>query len=146
MPIVNRPDQKLAWLLRAIGLLDLAALVAVFMPASWHEHFHAGAGLGALPHLPVVLYLARSASALYAVYGALLIFLSRDVVRYLPVIQFLVRVAFIHAGLLVAIDLHSGLPTWWALSEGLGYAGWATAAGWLGGKVVESRKSQFESH
>jgi len=144
MPIVNRPERTLAWLLRAIGALDLAALVAVFMPASWHDHFHAGAGLGSLPHLPVVLYLARSASALYAVYGALLLFLSFDVVRYLPVIRFLVRIALIHAAVLVGIDINAGLPPWWAAAEGAGYAGWAIAAGVLAGRIkpeVEALKS-----
>jgi hypothetical protein len=135
MPIVNRPEKLLSWLLRSIGVLDLAALTAVFMPASWHEHLHAGVGLGALPHSPVVLYLARSASALYAVYGALLLFLSFDVVRYLPVIRFLVRLAFLHAALLVGIDINAGLPGWWAVAEGAGYAGWAGAAAWLASNV-----------
>lgn len=135
MSFVNRPDQTLSWFLRVVGVLDLAALVAVFMPASWHDQFHASAGLGALPHLPVVLYLARSASALYAVYGALLLFLSRDVVRYLPVIRFLVRIALIHAAVLVGIDINAGLPTWWAIAEGAGYAGWALVAAWLAARV-----------
>jgi hypothetical protein len=138
MPIVNRPDRTLAWLLRAIGVLDLAALAAVFMPASWHDHLHAGVGLGALPHSPVVLYLARSASALYAVYGALLLFLSCDVVRYRPVIRFLVRIAFVHAAVLVGIDINAGLPAWWAIAEGAGYAGWAGAAAWLAAKVEKA--------
>ena len=121
-------------------MLDLAALTAVFMPASWHDHFHAVAGLGALPHLPVVLYLARSASALYAVFGALLLFLSRDVVRYLPVIRFLVRIALVHAVVLVGIDLNAGLPIWWAVAEGGGYAGWAGVAMWLEGKISPKSK------
>ncbi len=133
---MKRPERKLAWLLRAIGLLDLAALAAVFMPASWHDHLHAGAGLGPLPQVPVVFYLARSASALYALFGALLLFLSSNVIRYLPVIRFLSRIALIHAALLVAIDRVAGLPTWWAAAEGLGYASWAVAAGWLASKVA----------
>lgn len=135
MSFVNRPDQTLSWLLRVVGVLDLAALVAVFMPASWHDRFHASAGLGALPHLPVVLYLARSASALYAVYGALLLFLSSDVGRYLPVIRFLVRIALVHAAMLVGIDINAGLPAWWAIAEGVGYAGWAGVAMWLAARV-----------
>ena len=140
MPIVNRPERTLSWLLRAIGVLDLAALAAVFMPAAWHDHLHAGVGLGALPHSPVVLYLARSASALYAVYGALLVFLSSDVVRYLPVIRFLVRIALIHAAVLVGIDINAGLPAWWAIAEGAGYAGWALAAMRLAERVSPTSK------
>ncbi len=127
---MNRPAWKLAWLLRAVGALDLLSLLAVVMPREWHDRAHALAGLGALPESPIVIYLARSASALYAVYGALLLFLASDVIRHRPVIRFLAWAAQVHALVLVGIDWSAGLPVWWLLAEGLGYAGWAGLALW----------------
>ena len=90
---MKSPERKLAWLLRAIGLLDLCALVAVLMPREWHGRAHEAAGLGVIPDAPIVLYLTRSASSLYALYGALLLFLSADVARHLAVIRFLALAA-----------------------------------------------------
>lgn len=127
---MNRPEQKLVWLLRLIGCLDLLALLAVAMPAEWHARAHASLSLGAMPDSPIVVYLARSASALYALFGALLLFLSSDVLRYRSVIRFLALAAQVHAVVLVGIDWFAGLPLWWLLAEGIGYAGWAGLALW----------------
>lgn len=127
---MNPPARKLVWLLRAIGCLDLLALLAVFMPPEWHLRAHVAAGLGALPDAPIVVYLARSASALYALYGALLLFLSTDVARFRPVIRFLAWAAQVHAAVLMGIDWFAGLPAWWLLAEGVGYAGWAGLTLW----------------
>ena len=127
---VNPAARKLTWLLRAIGLFDLLSLLAVFMPRQWHDWAHGFAGLGAMPESPIVIYLARSASALYALYGALLLFLATDVRRHRPVIRFLAWAAQVHALLLVGIDWSAGLPLWWLLAEGVGYAGWAALALW----------------
>ncbi len=113
-----------------MGALDLLSLLAVVMPREWHDRAHTLAGLGALPESPIVIYLARSASALYAVYGALLLFLASDVIRHRPVIRFLAWAAQVHALILVGIDWSAGLPVWWLLAEGLGYAGWAGLALW----------------
>lgn len=43
----------------------LTALVAVVMPYEWMNVIHRQAGLGELPHVPIVGYLTRSISALY---------------------------------------------------------------------------------
>ena len=136
---MKSPERKLAWLLRAIGLLDLCALVAVLMPREWHGRAHEAAGLGAIPDAPIVLYLTRSASSLYALYGALLLFLSADVARHLAVIRFLALAAQMHTLALVAIDLNAGLPAWWIVSEGLGYFGWSAAVLWLAHRIRPRR-------
>lgn len=124
---MKAPERPLVWLLRAVGTVDLLSLLAVVMPRSWHEWAHEGAGLGPLPEGAIVFYLTRSASALYTLYGALLLFLARDVVRYLPVIRFLAVAAQVHAVVLMAIDVAAGLPRWWVLAEGLGYSAWSLA-------------------
>ena len=48
------------------------------------EPIHRQVGLGELPQVPIVGYLTRSISALYALHGALLVFMAGDVRRYLP--------------------------------------------------------------
>jgi hypothetical protein len=70
----------------------LTALVAVVMPYDWMNAIHQRQGLGELPHVPIIGYLTRSISALYALHGALLVFLAGDVRRFLPVVRFLALV------------------------------------------------------
>ncbi len=108
----------LTWLLRAIGLLDLLAFVAVVMPRSLMAAVHEQLHLGTLPTDPIVGYLARTASMFYGFSGVLLLFLSNDVVRYREVIRFLALCGIIAGGLVLTIDLIEGLPLWWILLEG----------------------------
>ena len=128
---MRTPERALAWLLRAVGTLDLCALVAVLMPRDWHARVHALAGLGAIPDAPIVSYLTRSASSLYALYGALLLYLASDVVRHLGVVRFLALAAQAHALVLVVIDINAGLPAWWIVAEGSVYLGWSGMVLWL---------------
>ena len=86
---MNRNEQILIWLLRLCGVVMLTALAAVVMPYEWMNVIHRQTGLGELPHVPIVGYLTRSISALYAFHGALLVFLASDVRRYLPIVRFL---------------------------------------------------------
>ena len=88
------------------------------MPHAWMDACHRGLGLGALPELPILIYLTRSLSALYAAQAALLWLVSGDVRRYGPVV-FYVGVAFLVFGAVVlGIDYHAGLPWFWILGEG----------------------------
>ena len=111
-------DRPLALYLRFLGVVDLLALAAVAMPESSMAAVHQALGLGELPPAPLVGYLTRSASALYAVHGALLIYVSLDVPRYRPLIAFLAWAAIVHGGVLLAIDLAVAMPRWWMLLEG----------------------------
>lgn len=86
---MNRNERILVWLLRLGGAVMLTALGAVVMPFDWMNSIHRQVGLGELPHVPIVGYLTRSISALYALHGALLVFMAVDVRRYLPVVRFL---------------------------------------------------------
>lgn len=108
----------LALLLRAFGVFDLLALVAVAMPMASIAAAHERLGLGSLPIEPIVLYLARSASAVYALHGATILYVSFDVLRYDRLIRFLSLAAIFHGSLIVAIDLASGMPLWWTIVEG----------------------------
>lgn len=105
-------------LLRFGGALLVTAFLAVFLPVEWMASSHESLGMGELPRRPVVDYLARSVAALYGFHGILLFVVSADPAKYRTIISYLV---FMNVGLgvmLIAIDLHAGLPMWWTLAEG----------------------------
>lgn len=129
-PAPNR-QRALALVLRAIGCLDCLALVAVLMPRHWMEVAHAWLGLGTMPREPIVGYLARSASALYALHGATIIFLSYDVERYAPLIRFLAILALVHGTVILGIDVAEGLPVLWRYAEGPAFAASGALVLWL---------------
>ena len=115
---MRNPERLLVWLLRLFGASTLTALGAVFMPHDWMNLIHQRLGMGELPHLPIVGYLTRSISALYALHGALLIFLSLDVRRYLPLVRFLGAASVVMGVLLLGLDLAVGMPVFWTVAEG----------------------------
>ena len=98
--------------------MDLLAFGAMLAPAAWLSDMQQSAGLGVLPDGAVTIYLIRTASMLYGLCGGLLLFLSTDVVRYAPVIRWISGCGVVAGMALLAIDLASGLPVWWAAVEG----------------------------
>jgi hypothetical protein len=112
------PHRSLRIFLRVLGCIDVLAFFAVLMPESWMAAVHQGLGMGELPHAPLVGYMTRSASLVYALHGAMILFVSYDVPRYRPLIRFLAWAAVIHGLLLVTIDVFEQMPLWWTLLEG----------------------------
>jgi Na+-translocating ferredoxin:NAD+ oxidoreductase RnfD subunit len=113
-----RPEKVLVTLLRMGAVITLSALGAVVMPQTWMAAIHQALGMGDLPDLPIVGYLTRSLSALYAVHGAMLLFVSFDVRRYLPLVRFSAGLVIVFGAMLLAIDAAAGLPWWWTFVEG----------------------------
>lgn len=105
-------------LLRIVGSAALLAIPFVFVPYAWMNAIHDGLGMGKLPDAPVVGYLARSASAFYAILGGLLWVLSFDLRRHRPVLIYLGVVTLLFALVLFAVDFLEGMPRWWAVGEG----------------------------
>lgn len=110
-------ERALTWMLRFNGLITLLALPAVFMPMEWMDKTHRFLGMGAMPRGPVVEYLARTVSALYAFHGGLCLLLARDVRRFGPIISYVAVVALCFAALVFWIDHHARLPRSWMWSE-----------------------------
>ncbi len=104
--------------LRILGIVDLLAVAAIFLPLKWMAKAHAWLGLGEMPQQPIIDYLTRSASALYALHGAMILFISTDVQRYAPLIKFLAVAALIHGIALYLIDTIAGMPGFWIVFEG----------------------------
>ena len=117
---MTKSDRALVILLRFVGVPALFALVAVFMPVSWMAATHRWLGLGEMPTGPVVVYLARSLSAFYAIMGALCLVVAADLERYRPLVRFLGVAFALMSVVLLGVDLAAGMPWWWTASEGPG--------------------------
>ena len=79
---MNRSEKVLVVLLRVGGVLVLTAVIPALMPFGWMKDIHRLLGMGELPEGPIMGYLTRSLSAMYAFHGALIFFISLDVRRY----------------------------------------------------------------
>ncbi|HEY2251671.1 MAG TPA: hypothetical protein VGH74_11445 [Planctomycetaceae bacterium] len=132
----SKPGRRLALVLRGLGCFEFLALLVVVAPEAWIDVAHRWAGLGALPREPIVGYLARSASALYALHGAIVVFLSFDVNHYERLIRFMAWAAVVHGAVILGIDIAQELPVLWRYAEGPGF----TATGLL---VLALQRSQF---
>jgi hypothetical protein len=66
----------------------------------------------------VVEYLARSASALYALFGGLCLVVASDPDRYRPLVQSLGVAFTLLVPVFLFIDLAAGVPWWWAAAAG----------------------------
>jgi hypothetical protein len=130
--VTSAGDQtRLRRLLWVIGGIDLLAFGAMSLPRSMLEAAHRGLGLGEFPREAIAEYLARSSSMLYGCCGVLLLFLSRDIVRYAPVLRCMAVCGWGAAGCLMVIDATAGLPWWWLVAEGLSCAGlWTLVWRW----------------
>jgi hypothetical protein len=116
---MTKADKVLVVLLRyLLGILGLFALVAVFMPLSWMAATHRWLGLGEMPTGPLVEYLARSLSAIYAVFGVLCLLVAADLNRCRPLVRFLGVALALIGVVLLGVDLAAGMPWWWTAFEG----------------------------
>ena len=112
------PQKLLVWLLRFSGVVLLLAFPAVFLPPDWMAATHRALGMGEFPRMPVVDYLARSIAALYGFHGVLVLIVSRDVVRFAPIVRYLGVMDIVFGLTMVGIDLNAGMPGLWTAFEG----------------------------
>jgi hypothetical protein len=105
-------------LLRLAGTVTAIAFLATLLPVEFMAKTHRALGLGEFPRAPVVDYLARSVAALYGFHGLLLLLVATDIDRYRPVVWFIAFLNIAFGFMIIAIDLHAGLPRYWTLGEG----------------------------
>jgi len=113
----QRAETLLRWLLIANGVMTLLALPAVFMPTSWMDMFHRRLELGPLPAGPIVQYLARSVSALYAAFGSLTLVIAWDLRRFAPLVTWWGITAIVFGIILSWVDSNAPMPAHWSWSE-----------------------------
>ena len=105
-------------ILRLIGTSSALGAIFVAVPYEWMNSIHADLGLGTLPDAPIVGYLARSTSAMYAILGGLFWVLSFDLTRYRNVLIYFGCIFPLFGLALLAVDILEGLPMFWVLWEG----------------------------
>lgn len=115
---MTRSEKWLVWLLRGGGVLLLSAIVPAMMPFEWMVETHSWLGLGELPDRPIVGYLARSISALYAMHGVLVLYMALDVRRYLGLVRCMGVLCLLFGAGVLVIDIAVGLPRYWVIGEG----------------------------
>jgi len=115
---MTKQDRLLQVLLRIVGTAGLMAIPFVMVPYSWMDAIHQGLGMGKLPDAPIVGYLARSASAFYAILGGLLWTVSFDLRRHRLVLGYIGVEVVLFGVAMLAVDFGQGMPIWWSLAEG----------------------------
>lgn len=108
----------LVGLLRLGGGSTVIAFLAALLPVDWMAAIHERIGLGEFPRTAIVDYLARSVAVFYGFHGALLLFAASNPVRHRSVVRFLGVMNVTFGVLLLAIDLHAGMPMLWTAAEG----------------------------
>ena len=100
----------------AAGLM--LAFLAVLLPVDWMAATHPRLGLGEFPRTPIVDYLTRSIAALYGFHGVFVWIVSSDPARYRVFVWFAAIMNVVFGAMMIAIDLHAGMPAIWTAIEG----------------------------
>jgi len=137
--VAKMPDRTLMWVLRMLAVLLTTAVVPAVMPSAWMEEIPIRLGMGELPRGPMIGYLTHSLSAMYAMHGAIVFFVSLDVHRYLPVVKCLGVLAAMFGVGMIVLDVVVGMPMFWILCEGPLVIVVGGVMLWLAGRVAVSR-------
>lgn len=135
---MNRNERALAILLRASAVLLLTALIPAVMPFAWMERIHSDMGMGQLPNTIIVAYLTRSLSMMYAMHGAIVLYLSFNVRRHLPVIKCLAVLGIVFGLGMLALDCAVGMPRFWTIGEGPFIAALGVVLLWIARRVDQT--------
>lgn len=122
--------------LQLIGAVTLLAFAAAVMPEHWMIEASEFLGFDPFPFSPLTFYLARNLSLLYGFVGALLLFISRDLIRYRELIRMLAIGTIVFAILQLIVDAQASMPIWWSLGESLSTLMGGALFYWLYSKVL----------
>ena len=125
-------------LLRLAGVLLLTAVIPAVMPFAWMKDIHRLLGMGELPEGPIMDYLTRSLSLMYAMHGALVFFLSLDIRRFLPAVKFLAVLGIVFGVGMLVLDVMVGMPPSWIAGEGPFIVVLGGVMLWLTGQIRET--------
>jgi hypothetical protein len=120
IPSLERGSPRLQRLaLRLIASVSFIALPAIFAPRLTADTFSVLLGFEKPPHLPLLIYLASGASCVYSAQAVLLWLISRDVLRYRPLIVFFGWAYLAFGPLFLWIDLRAGMPPFLVAADSL---------------------------
>ena len=132
------PATWLKLILRIAAVLMGVAVVAAVMPREWMAETHRRLGLGELPAAPIVEYLARALSAMYASFGAVLWVASGDVRRHGPVIACIAVAWGVLTPAVMFLSVMGGLPVWWVAGDMASMLAFVAAVLWLQHRLREA--------
>ncbi|MBN1816356.1 MAG: hypothetical protein JW828_03290 [Sedimentisphaerales bacterium] len=108
----------LVLLIRMTAVAMLCGLVFVFCPFEWMAEIHSRIGMGTLEYTPLLSYLTRSLSAMYAIVGASLMLVSFNIERYRPFLTLFGWIAILGGIGVTYLDAILKLPAFWTWMEG----------------------------
>jgi hypothetical protein len=111
-------EKILFWLLIVMGGLAALAVVPMVMPTDWMEATNDWLGLDPFPRSTLTEYLTRSLSAVYALFGAFVIYIALDLRRYLELVVFMGWLTMLLGAALTVLDFAIGMPASWSWGEG----------------------------
>jgi hypothetical protein len=112
-------ERLLLLLLRLNAAVLLLAAPCALLPFAWMDAVHRDAlGLGSLSDIPITRYMARSLSLVYAMHGAVVLFVTLNWQRMRFAVPYLAGLHLIQGCVIFAIGLDAGLPWWWVAVEG----------------------------
>lgn len=124
-------QRALVLVLRFSGAFLLLAFAAMLLPVDWMAATHRWLGMGEFPDSPLTSYLVRSVAALYGFHGVLVLIIAGDPVRYDRIVLYAGVMDVVFGLMMLAIDLHSGMPIMWSLIEGPSLVGMGLLVLWL---------------
>src|SRR5262249_33635113 len=114
------------------------------MPTDWMDAVHQSLGMGPLPRAPLVEYLTRSLSMLYASWAPLLMLMGMEPRRYLPMVRLLGWLLLAGCVLFPALDIWAGMPLAWTMGEGLSLLLLGVGTAWLEARVRSEAEAVSE--
>ncbi|MBA61351.1 MAG: hypothetical protein CMJ76_03205 [Planctomycetaceae bacterium] len=110
--------KRLQLLLKLFGCICLIAFFPFLMPVEWMDWCHRQLDLGPFPaDKPIVVYLARSTSALCGLYGTFVLILASDILKYQRLILFHIMGLFFIGTIGTLLAYQCGMPTFWILTD-----------------------------
>jgi len=128
----------LVLLLRLSGVVLVLAFGAMLLPAGWMAAAHRWLGMGEFPDASLTYYLVRSVSALYGFHGVLVLLVAGDPVRFQRIVRYLGVMDIVFGLMMLAIDVHSGMPAMWTMVEGPPLVGTGVVVLYLLGRATKA--------
>ena len=112
-------ERFLLWLLRLNAAVLLLAAPCALLPFTSMAWVHREVlGLGPLPDMPIIRYMGRSLSILYATYGLITLYITISWPRYREVVPLVAWLHVAFGAAMLAVDRDAGMPWWWVAAEG----------------------------
>ncbi len=118
MRISEMDNRRLqAWVLRAVGVVELFAFGGAVMPSAWMDAGHVWLGLGDLSTAPAVEAVMRQVSFSYGLHGIGLLMIAFDVERYRPLVILSAAGYLIYGAVFLLTDMSLGMPRLWVIGN-----------------------------